>query len=142
MRAFEILCWHCLFLVSILVPFASFHCGGTMHWLSKHHISSVPWGVSKLQRSNLMFFSHGWWTFSWHGRVMPFQNPSPPDIFPTRCDCASSLWEGQPRAFEIVFFFGFRFGTIFWFPFWKPYALAERASNLKCSMGRSQATGV
>ena len=49
---------------SILVPFSGFHFWSTIHWLSKHQIWSVPWGVPKLQGSNLVFFWPGWWKFS------------------------------------------------------------------------------
>ena len=49
LRFYMILCWHCVFFASILVPFSGFHFGSTMRWPSKHQIWSVQRWVSKLQ---------------------------------------------------------------------------------------------
>ena len=90
-----------------------------MHRLNKHQICSVLWGVPKLQGSNLVFLWHGWWRFSWHGRVIPFQTPPPLISSQLAATASSNLWESQLRAFEIVFFWASILVPFFWLPFWE-----------------------
>ena len=69
---------------------------------------------------------------AWKGNTI--SDPSPLISSQLAVTASSSLWESQLRAFEIVELLGL--------PFWEHYALAEKVSNLKCSMRCSQATGV
>ena len=77
---------------------------------------------------------------TWKGNTI--SDPSPLISSQLAATASSSLWESQLGPYGVIFFLNFHFGTIFWLPFWEHYALAEQASNLKCSMGCSQATGV
>ena len=106
--------------------FLSFHFG-TIFWLPFWELCigwtsikfAVFYGVFPSYRGLIWCSSGmaGGSFMTWKGNTI--SDPSPPDIFSTRCDCLIKFVGKSVEGLWDSLFLSFHFGTIFWLPFWE-----------------------